>query len=101
MQPKVSADNAEVLEEIRKLNSKFDIMQSDLTVTKKVNSEISSRLVNMERQCWANAQYFRRECLDVFGNPNEVKQKELEGKVLSVLEKLSCKIDPDNNENCH
>ena len=47
------------------------------------------------------AQYFRRECLDVFGNPNEVKQKELEGKVLSVLEKLSCKIDPDNNENCH
>ena len=53
MQPKVSTDNAEVLEEIRKLNSKFDIMQSDLTVTKKVNSEISSRLVNMERQCWA------------------------------------------------
>ena len=50
MQSKMSADNAEVLEEIRKLNIKFDIMQSDVVVTKKMNLELSSRLVNMERQ---------------------------------------------------
>ena len=71
---------------IRKLSSKFDIMYSDLAVTKKVNSELSSRLVNMERQCWANAQYLRRECLEIIGIPKEVEQKDLEGKVLSVLE---------------
>ena len=34
MQSKTSADNAGVLEERRKLNSKFDIMHSDLIVTK-------------------------------------------------------------------
>ena len=50
MQSKMSADNAEVLEEIRKLNIKFDIMQSDVVVTKKMNLELSSRLVNMECQ---------------------------------------------------
>ena len=61
-------------------------MHSDLAVTKKVNSELSSRLVNMERQCWANAQYLRRECLEIIGIPKEVEQKDLEGKVLSVLE---------------
>ena len=55
MQSKTSADNAEALEEIRKLNSKFDIMQSDLVVTKKVISELSIRLLNMKRQCWINA----------------------------------------------
>ena len=101
MQSKMSANNAEVLEEISKLNSKFDILQSDLLVTKDVNSELSSRLVNMERQCWANAQYSRRECLEVVGIPKEVEQKDLEGKVLSVLEKDGCKIDPDNIEDCH
>ena len=50
MQSKMSANSAEVLEEIRKLNSKFNILQSDLLVTKKVNSELSNRLVNKERQ---------------------------------------------------
>ena len=50
MQSKMSADNAEVLEEIRKLNIKFDIMQSDVVVTKKMNLELSSRLANMECQ---------------------------------------------------
>ena len=68
------------------MSSKFDIMHSDLAVTKKVNSELSSRLVNMERQCWANAQYLRRECLEIIGIPKEVEQKDLEGKVLPVLE---------------
>ena len=50
MQSQMSANSAEVLEEIRKLNSKFNILQPDLLVTKEVNSELSSRLVNMERQ---------------------------------------------------
>ena len=50
MQSQMSANSAEVLEEIRKLNSKFNILQPDLLVTKEVNSELSSRLANMERQ---------------------------------------------------
>ena len=50
MQSQMSANSAEVLEEILKLNSKFNILQPDLLVTKEVNSELSSRLVNTERQ---------------------------------------------------
>ena len=48
IQSKISAGNSEVLEYIHKLNSKIDTLQSDLVVTKKVNSKLSSRLVNME-----------------------------------------------------
>ena len=77
MQSQMSANSAEVLEEILKLNSKFNILQPDLLVTKEVNSELSSRLVNMERQWWTNAQYSRRECLEVVGIPREVEQKDL------------------------
>ena len=101
MQSKTSADNAEVLEEVRKSNSKFDIMQCDLVVTKKVTSELHSRLASMERQCWANTHYLRRECLENVVIPKEVEQKDLEGKVMSVLEKFGCRIDPDNIEDCH
>ena len=55
----------------------------------------------MERQCWANAQYSRRECLEIVAIPKEVEQKNLKSKVMSVLEKVGCKIDPDNIEDCH
>ena len=48
IQSKIYAGNSEVLEYTRKLNNKFDTLQSDLVVTKKVNSKLSSRLVNME-----------------------------------------------------
>ena len=101
MQSKMSANNTEVLGEIRKLNSKFDILQSDHLGTKKVNSKLFNRLVNMEHQCWDNAQYLRRECLEVASIPKEVEQKDLESKVLSVLEKVGCKTDPDNIKDCH
>ena len=54
----------------------------------------------MEHQCWDNAQYLRRECLEVVRIPKEIVQKDFAGKVLSVLEKVGCKIDPDNIEDC-
>ena len=101
MQSKMSANSAEISEEIRKLKSKFDILLSDLLVTKKVETHLSSMLVNMECQCLANAQCSKRECLEVVGIPIEAEQKDLEGKVLSVLEKVGCKIDPANIDDCH
>ena len=70
-------------------------------MTKKVETHLSSMLVNMERQCLANAQCSKRECLEVVGIPIEAEQKDLEGKVLSVLEKVDCKIDPANIDDCH
>ena len=78
----MSANNAEVLEEICKLNSKFDIG-------------------NIERQWWISVQYARRECSEVVSIPKEVEQNDLKGKMLSVLENVGCKIEPDNMEDCH
>ena len=101
MQSKMSANSAEVLEKIRKLNSKCDIFESDLLVTKKVNLKLSSRLVNMEGQRWANATYSWGECLEIVVIPKEVEQKDLEGKVMLVLEKVGCEIDLGNIADCH
>ena len=46
----------------------------------------------MECQCWANAQYSRRECLDVIGIHSEVDADVLEEKVLNIFGKLGCDI---------
>ena len=55
----------------------------------------------MERQCWANAQYSRRECLDAVGIPSEVKDETLEENVVGIFDKLGCNINSDRIEACH
>ena len=54
-----------------------------------MNSLLSDRLTNMERQCWANALYSRRECLDVIGIPSEVDGDVLKEKVLKIFRNRS------------
>ena len=60
-----------------------------------------TRLVTLERQCWANAEYSRRECLDIVGIPREMSGEVLEEKVLKIFGKLGCDISPDSIEACH
>ena len=88
LQNKLDQANNKVLEGIRKLNDNFSKLESELSVTKQVNSLLLRRLVNMERQCRANAQYSRRECLNIRGIPNEVESDVLEEKVVNIFEKL-------------
>ena len=93
--------NNELLEEIRKFNDNFSKLQSELAVTKQVNTELTKRIVTLERQCWANAQYSRKECLEVVEIPRQVDDNMLETKVLSIFEKVGCTIDPGFIDDCH
>ena len=90
-----------VLEEERKLNESVSQLRSELAVTKNVNNLLLTRLTTLERLCWANAQYSRRECLDIVGVPDEVSGEVLEEKVLKIFGKLGCDISPDRIEACH
>ena len=89
-----------VLEEVLKLNDSISKLHAELAVTKNVNNLLVTRLSTLERQCWANAQYSRRECLDIVGIPREVSGVVLEEKVLNIFGKLGCDISPDRIEAC-
>ena len=93
--------NAKILEEVRALDEKFTTLESQLLITKNVNSLLQERVIDLERQCWANAQYSRRECLEVSGIPYIIKQDELENKVLTIFKKVGCDIKNENIEACH
>ena len=77
-----------------KFNNNFAKLEAELVVNKHVNSEFCKRIVTMGCQCWANAQYSRRECLEVAGIPQQVGDKNLEKKVLSIFQKIGCTTDP-------
>ena len=65
-----------------------------------MNSELEKYVTKLQRQCWANAQYSRRECLEITGIPQNIEHNQLEGKVIQVLYKVGCNIS-DNAEACH
>ena len=93
--------NNKVLKEIRKLNDNFSKLESELSVTRQVNSLLSCRRENMERQCWANTQYLRRECLDIIRIHSEVKADVLEEKAVNIFKKLFCNIPSNRTEVSH
>ena len=64
LQSKETEKNDLILEEICKLNDKFSQPESENVVVKQANTLLFKRLVDMERQCWAIAQYSTRECIE-------------------------------------
>ena len=88
----MSEVNNEVVEEMHKFNENFVKLQSELCITKRVNIELTKRIVTLERQCWANAQHSRKEFAEVVGIPCQVDDKHLETKVLSVFQKVGSTI---------
>ena len=47
-------------------------------LSKNISELLSDQLVNMERQCWANAQNSRCECVEVTGISQSVRASDLE-----------------------
>ena len=101
LQSKVESANNEIIDQVRQLNEKFSQLESENSIVKQANLSLSKRLVNMKRQCWANAQYSRRECLEVVGIPDSVQNNELEDKVLTILKKIGGEVSPRDIEAFH
>ena len=60
LQNSMSEVNNKVVEEMRKFNENFSKLQSELFVAKRPDTELTKRIVTLECQCWANAQYSRK-----------------------------------------
>ena len=93
--------NNEVVEEMSKFNENFSKLLLELPITKRINTELTKWIVTLKRQCWANAQYSKKECVEVIGMPRQVDDKHLEPKVLSIFQKVGCIIPPELINDCH
>ena len=87
--------------EIKLLKENYKKLESDISVFKTVSSLLTDQMNNVERQCWANAQYSRCEFLEVVGIPSLVNIKDLEGKLSIVFNIIGVTVKPDDVEVCH
>ena len=92
---------SKLTDEIKLLKENYKKLESDISVSRTVSSLLTDQMNNVERQCWVNAQYSRRECLEVVGITSSVKIKDLDGKVYLVFNGIGVTVNPDDIEACH
>ena len=91
----------DVKADLSELRRHYEKLEPELLVTKQVSTKLCDQMKFLERQCWANEKCSRRECLEIYGVSESVSDKDLEGKVLNLFQKIDIEVHPDNIEACH
>ena len=83
-------------DEVKTMNTNFKKFEADVSIIKTVNNLLIKKSVEIEQQCWANAQYFRKECLEIAGIPTSILQQNLEEKVCQIFEAIVISVDKND-----
>ena len=75
--------------------------EADVAVVRNVNSKLVESVVATECQYWKNAQYFRRDTLEVVGIPTSIRDNDLEQNILDVFQEIGVNICDRNIQGCH
>ena len=59
---KTKATIESLRDEVKTMNTKFKKLETDLSIIKTVKNLLMKKSVEVERQCWENAQYSRNYC---------------------------------------
>ena len=78
----------------------YEVLSSELTISKNCNCLLGERLVQLERNAVNNAQYHRRESLEINPVPASVGDV-LESSVCRALSLTGHEVKPDDLQACH
>ncbi|XP_057310282.1 uncharacterized protein LOC130648259 [Hydractinia symbiolongicarpus] len=74
---------------------------TEIAVSRSVDEALATRITTLERRCFSNEQYSRRECVEVTGIDELVGDDYIEEKLCHILKKIDIDITPDNIKACH
>ena len=57
--------------------NKFTKLESDLEISRNINNKLVDQVTRLERKCWENEQYSRRECVEISRIPQSIEQIDL------------------------
>ena len=83
------------------LNHRFEKLESELTISKKVGDLLQTKIKALERTCVMAEQYSRRECLEISGIPVSISNDDLEEKVRDIFNLIEAPVSAENIEACH
>ena len=80
---------------------RFKILSSELVVSKNCNRLMSERIIQLERKAVNQAQYHRRESIEVSPVPASISDDELEDNICKALSLTSHEVISDYLQACH
>ena len=80
---------------------RYEILSSELTVSKNWNRLLREIIVQFERNAVNNAHYHRRESLEINPVPASIGDDVLESSVCRTLPLTSHEVEPDDLQACH
>ena len=80
---------------------RFEVVSSDLAITKNCNRLLTERFVQLERNAVTNAQYHRRESMEVNPVPPSISDEDLELNICKALSLTGHEFKPGNLQACH
>ena len=83
------------------LKTKFTALESELHVSKTVTDNLTKYIKTLERKCYENEQYLRRECLEISGIPGSIADNAPEETLLTLFSQCKTPVDPSNVEDSH
>ena len=95
---KVNDTITELGNKLAKVSETLERMESQQAVSKAVIDSMHKRLADLEKQCCRNAQYSKRECIEIVGIPDNAQEEKVCELVSSAT---GVSINPDSLESCH
>ena len=80
---------------------RFEVVSSDLAITRNCNRLLTKRVVQLENNAVTNAQYHRRESVEVNPIPPSISDEELELNICEALSLTGHEIKPNDLQACH
>ena len=80
---------------------RYEIVNSELTVSKNCNCLLTERIVQLQRNAVSNAQYHRRKSLETNTVPTSISDDVLENSVCRALSLTGHEVKPDDLQACH
>ena len=81
--------------------TRFEVVSSDLAITRNCNRLLTERVVQLERNAVNNAQYHRRESVEVNPVPPSINDEELKLNISKALSLNGHEVKPNGLQACH
>ena len=95
---------SDITDKLNGLNSRFEDfikrygkLNSELLISKNCNSLLLKRITNLERNALNNAQYVRRETIEINPIPQSIPNTDLENKVCQALSLTGTTVTLESN----
>ena len=92
---------SELNDRFNNIESKYEMVNSNLLITRRCNDLLLERITYLERNNLNNTQYNRRETLEINPVPSYIADDVLEQSVCHALSLTGTSVEPDDLQACH